>query len=133
MTGNIILIGFMGVGKDTIGKIIAHRTTLRFVSTDHEILKKEGEPIHQIIEKKGESYSRQLESDLIQILKKRRNMTLAAGCGCVFSPQNRNILQEMGSVVHLTVEPALLETRFFVVTLLCVVNYFLRNGAGHSP
>ena len=63
---NIILIGFMGAGKTTIGKLLAKETELAFVDTDERIEQEQGQKIPDIFAQEGELYFRDLETELLQ-------------------------------------------------------------------
>ena len=58
---NLVLIGMMGVGKSTIGKIISDKLKFKFIDTDHEIEKNEKSTIKKIFDLKGEKYFREIE------------------------------------------------------------------------
>ena len=62
---NIVLTGFMGVGKDTVGKIVAQRIGYRFISTDELIEQRSGMPLSKIISEKGEDYMHDIEKQVL--------------------------------------------------------------------
>ena len=100
---NIILIGFMGSGKTTLGKWISKHTGRTYIDTDKEIEFKAGMSISEIFEKNGEDAFRQMETDYLRELAKsgNNNMVLSVGGGTVLREENRNILKSMGTVVYL--------------------------------
>ena len=104
-TGNIILTGFMGTGKSTVGRIIADRLGLAFVDTDAVIERDHG-PIREIFASSGESRFRELERTLLADLSARaETMVIATGGGMAIDPENAATLESMGPVFALTAEP----------------------------
>ena len=78
----IILLGYMGSGKTTIGKILAERRKLPFIDLDHYIEEKEQMPISEIFNQKGEIYFRKKESDYLkELLESDKNFVLSLGGG----------------------------------------------------
>ncbi|MCC7451854.1 MAG: shikimate kinase [Anaerolineae bacterium] len=98
---NIILCGFMGTGKTTIGQIIAKRLGWPFVDTDQVIEERQGKAIRMIFAEEGEPFFRRLESDLCMELATWRQTVIATGGGIVVNPDNRAALQRAGLVVCL--------------------------------
>jgi shikimate kinase len=98
---NIFLVGFMGSGKSTVGKILAEKTGMAFVDIDEEIQKKEGMKIKEIFEKKGEKYFRDLEKEEIKRFSRKRNLVVSTGGGLGADPENMKIMKENGIVVWL--------------------------------
>lgn len=101
MTGNIYFVGLMGAGKTTIGRLIAKHLDKTFFDSDHEIEKRTGVNIPLIFEVEGEQGFRRREIAVIDELSKMQNIVLATGGGAVLSPQNRETLQQTGTVVYL--------------------------------
>ena len=97
----IILIGFMGVGKTTIGKIIAKKLKLNFVDMDNYIEKREGKSISKIFEEYGEQHFRELESESLKDLIKSDNIVISTGGGIVTTKQNLEILKKEKIVIFL--------------------------------
>lgn len=100
-SGNIFLVGMMGSGKTTIGKILAHRTGKTFIDSDDEIKKRTGVTIPHIFDVEGEAGFRQREASVIQELVRHRNIVLATGGGAVLTEQVREALVGNGIVVYL--------------------------------
>ncbi|SFP90836.1 shikimate kinase [Caldicoprobacter faecalis] len=98
---NIILIGFMGTGKTTVGKLLAQRIGYRFVDTDQVIEQEVGLSIPEIFLKYGEQHFRQLEKQAIRRILTRSGMVLATGGGAVMDPANFSFLKEKGCVIAL--------------------------------
>lgn len=102
---HISLIGFMGVGKSTISKALHQLTGRPEVDTDHRIVEKEGCPISQIFEEKGEPYFRQLETDIIDDLGTMEPGIISCGGGMALRDINVKKLRAIGEIVLLTAEP----------------------------
>ncbi|MDD6208461.1 MAG: shikimate kinase [Clostridiales bacterium] len=104
MNDNIILIGFMGSGKTTIGKRLAKLLEYSFVDTDQLIEKKQGMMVRDIFSQKGERYFRQLETDTISEMVQTCHKTIiSSGGGLPLRECNVKILQELGFVIMLDV------------------------------
>ena len=100
--GNIFLIGPMGVGKSTIGRVLANIMNLRFFDSDQEIESNTGADIPWIFDVEGESGFRERERKVIRQLSKRQDIVLATGGGVILAKQNRETLCSNGTVVYLT-------------------------------
>jgi len=106
MQRNIILIGFMGTGKSTIGRNLSQTFGYPLIDTDQMIVEQQGLPIPKIFEKDGEPAFRTLETELLRSLSKHSGHIIATGGGIVGSTENRRLLQELGYVVWLRATPA---------------------------
>lgn len=99
---NVVLIGYMGSGKSTVGKFLAMVYGYDFIDTDELIEIKEGMSINNIFAEKGEDYFRQLETKVLVDLKgKLRNTVIATGGGMPVKEENRPLLKELGKVFYL--------------------------------
>lgn len=99
---NIILIGYMGSGKSTIGEKTARSLGIEFLDTDMLIEEQEGMTISELFAQKGEAYFRQKETEIIKMLrKKERRIVLATGGGLPMKEENQGLLKELGVVVYL--------------------------------
>jgi shikimate kinase len=98
---NIFLVGLMGAGKTTVGKLLAKHFNKSFFDTDHEIESRTGVNIPVIFEIEGEAGFRAREHIILQELAKRNNIVLATGGGVVLSKANREILAQNGMVIYL--------------------------------
>ena len=85
----LVLTGFMGVGKTSVGQVIANKLGREFIDMDGMIEHEEGMAITKIFETRGEAYFRALESDLCARLAARENLVVATGGGALVNPQNR--------------------------------------------
>ncbi|MDO6513835.1 MULTISPECIES: shikimate kinase AroK [unclassified Neptuniibacter] len=98
---NIFLIGPMGAGKSTIGRLLSQELKLEFVDSDREIEKRAGADIPWIFDVEGESGFRDREEGVIEALSLRKDIVLSTGGGAVLRPENRTMLQANGTVVYL--------------------------------
>jgi len=99
---NIVLIGFMGTGKTTIGRLLASRLGRPFVDCDKKVEYENGMTIREIFEHYGEGYFRQQEQDMIAKLSRYDNAVIATGGGVVLSPENMRRLKRNGVIIALT-------------------------------
>lgn len=98
---NISLVGMMGCGKTTIGKLLASYTGYSFVDIDELIVQNERMSIPQIFEQNGEDYFRTLESQLLEQLLNKDNQVISTGGGIVKLDSNLNLLKEKSKVFYL--------------------------------
>lgn len=111
MSNNIFLIGPMGAGKSTIGKMLAAKTNREFVDSDSMIIEKTGVEIDLIFEIEGEEGFRKRECRLIEELTALDDIVLATGGGAVLDEDNRSYLKQRGAVVYLQASPEQLYKR----------------------
>jgi len=102
---NVFLVGLMGAGKTSVGKLLAKRLGKEFFDCDHEVEEATGVKISVIFEIEGEAGFRARESKMLLDLAKRRNALIATGGGAVLSPDNRKLLAESGIVIYLRAAP----------------------------
>jgi shikimate kinase len=101
---NLVLIGFMGSGKSTVGKLVAAHLEMEFMDVDHWIEEKEGVLISEIFECAGEKAFRDIESKAVEELAQKQNLVLATGGGVVLRPSNLEALRKNGVLIHLYVD-----------------------------
>lgn len=101
MAGNIYLVGLMGAGKTTIGRLLAKHLHKTFYDTDHEIERRTGVNIPLIFEVEGETGFRKREISIIEELSHKSNIVMATGGGAILSEENRNNLKQHGTVIYL--------------------------------
>ncbi len=101
VTGNIFLVGLMGAGKTTVGKLLARHLGKTFYDSDHEIETRTGVNIPLIFELEGEAGFRRREAAVIAELTRQRGIVLATGGGAVLAPENRENLSRNGLVIYL--------------------------------
>ncbi len=102
---NVFLVGMMGAGKTTVGRLLARRLKLRFIDSDHEIEARCGVKVPLIFEIEGESGFRAREAQVIAELSELEGIVLATGGGAVLSPESREHLSRSGTVVYLRARP----------------------------
>jgi len=100
MGKSIILVGFMGVGKTSLGKKLANKLNYTFLDTDQFIEKKENLSVSEIFEKKGEEYFRQLENELVSNLPCEKHV-IATGGGLPCRKENIYNLNKCGITIYL--------------------------------
>lgn len=97
----LLLIGPMGAGKSTIGRLLSEQLELPFVDLDKEIEERSGASIPWIFDIEGEAGFRERESAILEAVLSESNMVLATGGGCVLSEDNRRLLCRAGAVIYL--------------------------------
>jgi shikimate kinase len=105
MGKNIVLIGFMGTGKSTVGMKLAERLKMEFVDMDREIEKVTGLTITQIFKKYGEIRFRSEENLMAEKLARRSNLVIATGGGIVLQDKNIETLRQNGIIICLDADP----------------------------
>lgn len=98
---NIILVGFMGSGKSSIGRLLATKLGFQFVDTDQLIVQQVGLEISAIFERHGEPHFREAETSALGSLAYLERCVVATGGGIVLRERNRALLRELGFVVQL--------------------------------
>jgi shikimate kinase len=102
---NIVLVGFMGTGKTTVGLHLEKRTGFPLVDMDQLIEQEAGTSIRQIFAEQGEAHFRSLERSMAQKLAVRTNHIISTGGGIVLNPDNLTDFASNGLVVCLTASP----------------------------
>jgi len=100
-TRNVFLVGLMGAGKTSVGKLLAKDLRSRFVDCDQEIERRTGVPISVIFDIEGEEGFRRRETAVLRELVQLQGVVLATGGGAVVRPENREMLSKSGFVVYL--------------------------------
>ncbi|MDD3413980.1 MAG: shikimate kinase [Lachnospiraceae bacterium] len=99
---NIILIGFMGTGKTSVGETLSNSLKMAFADTDQLIEKKEKKTISKIFEVSGEDEFRKMETELLkEMVINTKNTVISVGGGLPIREENRRLLKELGIVVFL--------------------------------
>ena len=101
---NVVLIGFMGTGKTTVGRLLAGRLGRPFVDSDKKIELWHGMSIKEMFENHGENYFRQREKEAIARLSRYHNAVIATGGGVVLQQKNMERLKRHGVIIALTAE-----------------------------
>jgi len=110
---SIVLIGYRGSGKSTIGKRLADQLWQSFVDTDELIVRKaEGRTIKEIFETEGEPRFRDLESEVVREVGLLQEHVIALGGGALVRDENRKVLKDAGhKVIYLKCDPGVLFQR----------------------
>lgn len=101
---NIVLTGFMGCGKTSIGKVLSDRLGYKFLDMDFEIEKEAGKSISEIFETDGESIFRSLEHELSSALKDCTKTVISTGGGVMLNDENVKALKANGIIIYLNVD-----------------------------
>ncbi|MBT8037813.1 MAG: shikimate kinase [Verrucomicrobiae bacterium] len=104
---NIVLIGFMGCGKSTIGRELNKKLGYRLLDTDHSISQETGKTIPEIFQQDGEDHFRSLETQLLEnlLIEKTNHQIISTGGGMISRPENPPLLRQLGFVVWLSCTP----------------------------
>jgi shikimate dehydrogenase len=110
---NIILTGYMGSGKTTVGKALAKEYGMTFIDTDQLIEEKAGKSVSKIFEEFGEETFRDMETALLKELRMKSisNSVISTGGGIVQRKENCELLKEIGEVIYLEADSLTLYER----------------------
>jgi len=111
MTRNIILTGFMGTGKSSVGRLLASYLHYTFCDLDSVVVQKEGQSINSIFASKGESYFREVESAMLRAVLQQSSQVVSTGGGAVLSRENRDLMKKSGVVINLVASPEIILQR----------------------
>jgi len=112
MNSNIVLIGFMGCGKSSIGRRLAKRLSHEFLDSDDLIIARaQGTSISDLFANEGEEIFRERESAELRELVEAQNIVLATGGGAILREENRALLHRIGRIVWLHADPETLFER----------------------
>ena len=98
---NIFIVGPMGSGKSTVGKILSDELFLNFFDTDEEIENRTGASIDWIFDLEGEEGFRKRESEVLKEMVQKNSVVLSTGGGIILSENNRELLSSRGTVFYL--------------------------------
>lgn len=110
----IYLVGFMAVGKTTIGRTLSERLGFAFVDLDLEVEREQGRSVKAIFEQDGEAFFRACERAALGVTRGMTNVVVATGGGTFTFPENRTLMAEGGLTVHLSAPFDLLASRIGV-------------------
>ena len=99
---NIVLMGYRGTGKSSVGRLLAARLGRELVSIDAEIVKRAQRSIPEIVAQEGWEYFRDLESDICRELASRDQLVIDTGGGAILRAQNVEALKKNSTVFWLT-------------------------------
>lgn len=108
---NIVLVGLMGAGKSTVGRLLAERLQRHFVDTDAEVEAAAGASIAEVFARLGQRRFRALESERVRHAAALRGQVIAVGGGALLDPGNVTQLRGTGDLILLDAEPAELAAR----------------------
>jgi shikimate kinase len=108
---NVVLIGFMGTGKTSVGKILARRLGRPVVDIDSRIEQTQKRKISDIFEKDGEAFFRKIEKETIVSVAKEEGLVITTGGGAALDPDNLLALREHGILVSLLASPETIFSR----------------------
>ena len=101
---NIVLVGFMGSGKTTVGKLLSEKTGMPLIDMDSIIVERAGKTINEIFAEEGEPHFRALERELVKELAATEGHIISTGGGIVLNPDNIADFEQTGLVVCLLVD-----------------------------
>ena len=101
----LFLIGLMGAGKTTVGKLLAARLGCDWLDTDKVLEQRCGVSVREMFELEGEAAFRDREERLLNELTQQPNLVLSTGGGIVLRPANRDALKSRGVVAYLNADP----------------------------
>jgi len=108
---NIYLVGLMGSGKTTVGKLASKKLSKLFIDSDHVIEESTGVKVPLIFEYEGEEGFRKRETKVLEELVIKKNIILATGGGIILKKNNQRLLAENGLVIYLKADYYLLASR----------------------
>ncbi len=111
MKENLILCGFMGCGKTTVGKRLAAATGREFIDMDRFIENQAGMTVSEIFAAQGEGAFRQMETEAARSLSAREGLVIASGGGTVLNPENVRLFRQTGKILLLDVPLSALQER----------------------
>ena len=117
MANNLIVVGFSGSGKTSVGRILADRLGWRFVDSDDEIFHEQGVSIAQIFATHGEDRFRSLERDMIARLCEDSNQVISVGGGTIVDRCNKRVMLDRNYVVRLVASPETILRRLSATNL----------------
>ena len=100
---NIFIVGSMGSGKTSIGKMLAKNNNLSFLDTDHEIIRSCGYSIPDIFEKFGEEHFRGLETEQLRKMNAIENHVISTGGGIILRDDNERLMKDLGIIIFLDI------------------------------
>ena len=98
MEGSVAIVGYMGSGKSTLGRLLAKAMSLEFVDLDRAIVKRAGTEIPEIFAESGEKHFRDLEHKALRDALRGSPSVVACGGGVVIRPDNRALLRDVTTV-----------------------------------
>ena len=100
---NIFIVGSMGSGKTSIGKMLAKNNNLSFLDTDHEIIRDCGYSIPDIFKEFGEEHFRGLETEQLRKMNSIENHVISTGGGIILRDDNKKLMKDLGIIIFLDI------------------------------
>lgn len=101
MKSNLVLAGFMGTGKTTVGRIVADRLNMKFVDTDEEVERLAGKSIADVFSRDGETAFREMEAEVCRVLAQRNGQVIATGGGALVNETTHGALSAKSLLICL--------------------------------
>jgi shikimate kinase len=111
MKTNIYLIGFMGTGKSTVGKIVAEKLGMEFCDTDSLVEMKSGKTIAEIFDEVEEEGFRSIETEILKDITTKDNLVVSTGGGIVVTKGNMEMMRAKGKLITLIAGPEVIFER----------------------
>ena len=108
---NIVIAGFMGTGKSSVGRILGKRLGRKVLDTDKMIERSERKRIKQIFKERGEAYFRRLESQVVRRVSGKKTVVIVCGGGTIIHSGNLKQLKRSGTIFCLTASPERIAAR----------------------
>ena len=108
---HIVITGFMGTGKTTIGRLVARQVKRNFVDMDDLIVERAGKPIPAIFAEDGEIAFRMMERNILEEIARTGGQVIATGGGALVADINRQLMKQSTFLVCLTATPDIIEAR----------------------
>lgn len=114
---NFYLIGYMGAGKTTVGKLLEEKMSMNFIDMDDFIEKQEGKSVADLFKIKGETAFREIEHQALLALSKKKNCIIATGGGVPCYHNNMQLMNATGKTFYLYFSPEMLMIRLKLTDL----------------
>lgn len=111
---NLVITGFMGTGKSTVGRIVAEKLGRPFIDTDEEIVRRVGMSIPEMFQRQGEQGFRHVERRMCRFLAAQGGYVISTGGGMLVDESNRDVMIASGMVICLTASPEVIMARLSV-------------------
>lgn len=102
---NLVITGFMGTGKSTVGRLVAEKLDRPFIDTDEEIVRRVGMSIPELFQRQGEQGFRHVERRMCRFLAAQGGYVISTGGGMLVDEGNREVMLASGMVICLTASP----------------------------
>ncbi|MEZ4666620.1 MAG: shikimate kinase [Anaerolineae bacterium] len=114
---NLVITGFMGTGKSTVGRIVAEKLSRPFIDTDEEIVRRLGMSIPELFQRQGEQGFRHVEKRMCRFLAAQGGYVISTGGGMLVDESNRDVMIASGMVICLTASPEAIISRLSTDTI----------------